>query len=118
TTMKGRLRRARMRWARRMGRRERVKLADERSEASESGGRPCLCRGRPGRGSRGRVSKRHGQSRSFLLSTSVLEDGGESRRGCWERKRGSVTGPGRQDTKGAVTCGRGRRPRRRQPGEA
>ena len=40
--MKGRLRNAWMRWARRVGRRERVKLAESKSADSERGGRPCL----------------------------------------------------------------------------
>ncbi len=31
-----------MRWASRMGRRDRVKLAEEKSLLAESGGRPCL----------------------------------------------------------------------------
>ena len=38
--MKGRLRRAWIRWARRMGRRERVKFADVKRVAAERGGRP------------------------------------------------------------------------------
>ena len=42
TTIKGRFRRARRRWARRCGRRERVKFADARRAEVESGGRPCL----------------------------------------------------------------------------
>ena len=42
TTMKGRLRNAWMRCARRMGRRERVKFAEERREEVERGGRPWL----------------------------------------------------------------------------
>jgi methylphosphotriester-DNA--protein-cysteine methyltransferase len=42
TTMKGRFRRAWMRCASRMGKRERVKLADENSASVERGGRPCL----------------------------------------------------------------------------
>lgn len=45
TTMKGRLRRACIRCARRIGRRERVKLADENSASSESGGLPSLAVG-------------------------------------------------------------------------
>lgn len=40
TTMKGRLRRAWMRWARRMGRRERVKFAEVKRLDAERGGRP------------------------------------------------------------------------------
>ena len=38
--MKGRLRRAWIRWATRMGRRERVKLAEEKRVDAERGGRP------------------------------------------------------------------------------
>ena len=40
--MKGRLRRAWIRWARRIGRRERVKLAEVKRADAERGGRPCL----------------------------------------------------------------------------
>ena len=40
--MKGRLRRAWIRWARRMGRMERVKFAEEKSFSAVRGGRPCL----------------------------------------------------------------------------
>ena len=40
--MNGRLRKACMRWARRVGRRERVKLAESNSADSDRGGRPCL----------------------------------------------------------------------------
>lgn len=42
TTMYGRLRRAWIRWARRTGRRESAKLAEERRDSDERGGRPCL----------------------------------------------------------------------------
>ena len=42
TTIKGRFRRAWMRCARRMGRRERVKFAEERRADWERGGRPWL----------------------------------------------------------------------------
>jgi len=42
TTMKGRERRERMRWARRAGRMERVKFAELSNWLVESGGRPCL----------------------------------------------------------------------------
>ena len=38
--MKGRLRKAWMRWARRMGRSERVKLAEEKRASLVRGGRP------------------------------------------------------------------------------
>ncbi len=40
--MKGRFRRAWMRWARRMGSNDRVKLAEEKRASVESGGRPWL----------------------------------------------------------------------------
>lgn len=40
--MNGRFRSAWMRWARRMGRRERVKFADENNASVDRGGRPCL----------------------------------------------------------------------------
>lgn len=40
--MNGRLRRACIRCARRIGSRESVKFAEEYSAAAESGGRPCL----------------------------------------------------------------------------
>ena len=40
--MKGRFLRLSIRCARRIGRRERVKLADEKRASVESGGRPCL----------------------------------------------------------------------------
>lgn len=42
TTMKGRFLRLSIRCARRIGRRERVKLADEKRASVDSGGRPCL----------------------------------------------------------------------------
>lgn len=42
TTMYGRFRSAWIRFARRIGSRDRVKLAEERRERSLSGGRPCL----------------------------------------------------------------------------
>jgi hypothetical protein len=42
TTIKGRFRRAWIRCASRIGRRERVKLADENKASVESGGGPCL----------------------------------------------------------------------------
>ena len=42
TTMNGKFRRDWIRWANRMGRRERVKLAEENNASVESGGRPCL----------------------------------------------------------------------------
>lgn len=44
TTMKGKLRSVWIRCARRIGSRESVKLADEKSASVESGGRPCLLR--------------------------------------------------------------------------
>lgn len=40
--MNGRLRRAWMRCARRTGRRDRVKFAEEKRVSAERGGRPCL----------------------------------------------------------------------------
>ena len=40
--MNGRLRRACMRCARRTGRRDRVKFAEEKRVSAERGGRPCL----------------------------------------------------------------------------
>lgn len=40
--MNGRFRKDWIRWASRIGRRERVKLADENNASVERGGRPCL----------------------------------------------------------------------------
>lgn len=42
TTIYGRFRRAWIRWARRIGRRERVKFAEEKRASVLRGGRPCL----------------------------------------------------------------------------
>jgi methylphosphotriester-DNA--protein-cysteine methyltransferase len=44
--MNGRFRKACIRCARRIGRRERVKFADENNAAAERGGRPCLTKER------------------------------------------------------------------------